>query len=144
MNRARFKDRLIKDEGSVPYAYEDSEGYLTIGVGRLIDKRKGGKLSDDEIEYLLDNDIDKVINQAIRAFPWYQDMDDVRQEVVLNMIFNLGIAGFSRFKHTIEAIARHDFVDASREMLDSRWASQVGNRALRLSEAMRTGEWSDN
>jgi lysozyme len=101
--------QLRYDEGVKEYAYTDSEGYLTIGVGRLIDRTKGGKLSEDEIDYLLDNDIDKVQNQAIRA--------------------------------SIKAFERHDFEDAARELLDSRWATQVGNRALRIAEAVRAGEW---
>lgn len=142
MNRQRLKTQLIEDEGSITYAYQDSENYWTIGVGRLIDEDKGGRLSDDEIEYLLDNDIDKIINQAIREFHWFNDLSDVRQEVVLNMIFNLGLGGFKGFGNTIAALERHDWLDASREMLDSKWAGQVGQRAIRLSEAMRTGQWA--
>ena len=142
MNRQRLRQQLIHDEGCIDHAYTDSEGYLTIGVGRLIDRVKGGRLSEDEIEYLLENDIDKIINQAIREFAWFSDLSDVRQEVVLNMIFNLGLVGFKGFRNMIAALERHDWVDASREMLDSKWSSQVGQRAIRLSEAMRTGDWA--
>lgn len=142
MNRQRLKQRLYADEGKVDHAYQDSEGYWTIGVGHLVDKRKGGGLDDDVIEHQLENDIDRIVNQAIREFHWFMDISDVRQEVVLNMIFNLGLDGFKGFKLTVAAIARHDFIDASREMLDSKWAGQVGNRAIRLSEAMRTGQWA--
>ena len=142
MIRTRLKQQLINDEGSVEHAYEDSEGYLTIGVGRLIDKRKGGKLSEDEIDYLLENDIDEKVNQVLREFAWYQDLNDVRQEVIVNMVFNLGLEGFKKFKMTIAAIAKHDFLAASQEMLKSRWAAQVGQRATRLSDAMLSGEWN--
>lgn len=142
MNRKRLKNQLIYDEGVRSSAYKDSEGYLTIGVGRLIDENKGGKLSADEIEYLLDNDIDKVINQTIREFDWYDDLSDIRQEVILNMIFNLGLGGMKKFKNMITALKRHNWEDASREMLDSKWSGQVGQRAIRLSEAMRTDTWS--
>ena len=142
MNRSRLTAQLKFDEGVKKYAYTDSEGYLTIGVGRLIDRTKGGKLSEDEIEYLLDNDIDRIQNQTIRAFHWYNDLNDVRQECVLNMVFNLGLNGFKNFKLMIKALERHDYEDASQEMVDSKWAGQVGNRALRLSEAMRLGEWA--
>ena len=142
MNRSRLTAQLKFDEGVKEYAYTDSEGYLTIGVGRLIDRTKGGKLSEDEIEYLLDNDIDRIQNQTIRAFHWYNDLNDVRQEVILNMVFNLGLNGFKNFKLMIKALERHDFTEASREMLDSKWSRQVGNRSLRLSEAMRLGEWA--
>ena len=142
MNRSRLTAQLKFDEGVKEYAYTDSEGYLTIGVGRLIDRTKGGKLSEDEIEYLLDNDIDRIQNQTIRAFHWYNDLNDVRQEVILNMVFNLGLNGFKNFKLMIKALERHDFTEASREMVDSKWSRQVGNRSLRLSEAMRLGEWA--
>jgi lysozyme len=141
MNRKRLKAQLIYDEGVRASAYQDSEGYWTIGVGRLIDEKKGGKLSADEIEYLLDNDIDKVINQVIREFDWYYDLSEVRKEVILNMAFNLGIGGVKKFKNMINALKRHDWDDASREMLDSKWSGQVGQRAIRLSEAMRTDSW---
>jgi lysozyme len=141
MNRSRLTAQLRYDEGVREYAYTDSEGYLTIGVGRLIDRTKGGKLSEDEIDYLLDNDIDKVQNQAIRAFHWYNDLNDVRQECILNLCFNLGLEGFKKFKLAIKAFERHDFEDAARELLDSKWAGQVGNRAIRIAEAVRLGEW---
>lgn len=141
MNRKRLKAQLIYDEGVRASAYADSEGYTTIGVGRLIDEKKGGKLSADEIDYLLDNDIDKVINQAIREFDWYYDLSEIRKEVILNMIFNLGIGGVKKFKNMINALKRHDWEDAAREMLDSKWSGQVGQRAIRLSEAMRTDGW---
>jgi len=142
MNRKRLRSQLIYDEGVRSSAYTDSEGYLTIGVGRLIDENKGGKLSADEIEYLLDNDIDKVINQTIREFDWYQDLTEIRKEVILNMVFNLGIGGVKKFKMMTNALKRHDWNEAAREMLDSKWSGQVGQRAIRLSEAMRTDSWN--
>ena len=143
MNRQRLKDRLKLDEGLRLEPYQDSEGWWTVGYGRLIDTRKGGKISEDEAEYLLNNDIDVVINQVIREFPWFGDLSDARQEVILNMVFNLGLPKFKGFKNAITAMKRHDWTDASREMLDSLWSRQVGDRAVRLSAAMRTGEWGD-
>ena len=143
MNRQRLKDRLKLDEGLRLEPYQDSEGWWTVGYGRLIDTRKGGKISEDEAEYMLNNDIDVVINQVIREFPWFGDLSDARQEVILNMVFNLGLPKFKGFKNAITAMKRHDWTDASREMLDSLWSRQVGDRAVRLSEAMRTGEWGD-
>ena len=143
MNRQRLKDRLKLDEGLRLEPYQDSEGWWTVGYGRLIDTRKGGKISEDEAEYMLNNDIDVVINQVIREFPWFGDLSDARQEVILNMVFNLGLPKFKGFKNAITAMKRHDWTDASREMLDSMWSRQVGDRAVRLSEAMRTGEWGD-
>jgi len=71
MNRSRLTAQLKIDEGVRESVYLDSEGYYTVGVGRMVDDRKGGKLSEDEIEYLLDNDIDRIQNQAVREFQWY-------------------------------------------------------------------------
>ena len=141
MNKSRLREQLRHDEGVVPHAYQDSEGYWTIGVGRLIDERKGGLLSPKEIEYLLDNDIERVSIGLQKEWTWFNDLNDVRQEVLANMRFNLGLANLRKFKRMISALERRDWVDASREMLDSKWATQVGNRAIRLSNAMRTGQW---
>ena len=134
-----LKKMLIRDEGEVNHAYKDSEGYLTIGVGRLIDKDKGGSISHDEAMYLLNNDIKAVIGQCDREFDWFDTLDEARKIVVLNMVFNLGIRGFSKFKKTIYFIKIGDYSEASVEMLDSAWSNQVGVRAARLSTIMKTG-----
>ena len=135
----KLKQLLIKHEGEVNHAYTDSEGYLTIGVGRLIDERRNGKISHDEAMYLLDNDIKTVIGQCDRTFDWFDDLDEARKIVILNMVFNLGINGFKKFKKTIQYIDNENYEEASKEMLDSAWRIQVGNRALELSEMMKNG-----
>ena len=135
-----LKKMLIRHEGEVNHAYEDSEGYITIGIGRLIDKRKGGGISHAEAMYLLDNDIIEATSQCQREFPWFHLLDDARQLVVLNMVFNMGITTFKKFKKTIYFIKIGDYSAASKEMLDSQWRRQVGNRALELSRIMETGE----
>lgn len=93
--------------------------------------------------YLLENDIASVYEQATRAFPWFLDLDDVRREVILNMLFNLGLPKLREFKKMLAAIERIDFTQASVEMCSSRWASQVGSRAVYLSQAMKAGEFPD-
>jgi len=144
MNRDRLKEQLRHDEGVVPHAYTDSEGYLSIGCGRLIDRVKGGRLSSDEIEFLLNNDIDRTAYRLSHDFKWFDDLNDVRKEVLINMAFNLGMTGFKTFKLMISAIERSDWVDAAREGLDSRWSGQVGDRAIRLMQALRTGQWGQD
>lgn len=129
---------LIRHEGKVKHAYQDSEGYWTIGVGRLIDQRMGGGLSDDEIHYLLRNDIQRVIKEA-KNFAWYDSLDNPRKTVVLNMIFNLGITRFSGFKKMIAAIERGDFKEAASHAMDSKWAKQTGIRAVELAGIMESG-----
>jgi lysozyme len=142
MNRNRLIKQLKHDEGVVAHAYRDSLGHLTIGVGHLIDEDKGGSLSNDEIEYILQNDIDRTVYRLGHEFAWFDDLSDVRQEVIVNMAFNLGVTGLKRFKNMIRAIEMGDWLNASMEALDSRWATQVGDRAIRLANAMRTNQWA--
>jgi lysozyme len=131
---------LVRDEGMVRHAYQDSLGFWTIGIGRLIDKRLGGGITEDEARYLLRNDIARVEAECRREFPWFGALDEVREAVVLNMVFNLGMVKFKGFVNTIADIAAGNYESAASRMLQSKWAQQVGNRALRLAEMMRTGE----
>ena len=134
-----LKQLLIKHEGEVNHVYIDSEGYYTLGIGRLVDERRGGKISHDEAMYLLHNDVIKIIGQCDRAFDWFDELDETRKIVVLNMVFNLGINGFKKFKKTIQYIANENYEDAAIEMKDSKWCSQVGKRCTELSEMMKNG-----
>lgn len=140
-SRKRFSDQLIRDEGVKPYAYKDSEGYLTIGVGRLIDQRKGGRLRADEIAYLLSNDIDAAISEVDRRIPWVRNLSIERRAALYNMAFQMGVNGLLGFKNTLEMARRGDFEGAARGMLNSKWAKQTPARARRVSEQFRTGKW---
>lgn len=134
----KLKALLAKHEGLKLKPYKDSMGKLTIGVGRNLEDVG---ISEKEADELLANDIMRCHDQAFEAFDWYPALDDARQDVILSMIFNLGMHGFVQFKKTIQAIASKDFELASREMMDSHWASQVGKRAYELSEMMRLGTY---
>ena len=134
-----LKRLLIKHEAEVNHAYQDSEGYWTIGVGHLIDERKGGRISHEISMMILDDDIAEKLGQCEREFDWFDDLDEPRKVVVLNMVFNLGIGNFKKFKKTIEYIKMGDYEAASIEMLLSKWANQVGHRAEELSDIMRIG-----
>jgi len=139
MDTAKLREQLIRHEGLRLAAYQDSLGYWTIGVGRLIDSRKGGGISKGEAEYLLDNDMAEVISGLNDALPWLVYLDDVRQRVLADMAFNLGLPGLLKFKNTLAAIKGDDYAAAAAGMLASKWASQVGNRAKRLAKMMETG-----
>lgn len=138
----KLKTTLIAEEGKVRHAYADHLGFLTIGVGRLIDERKGGGLSDDEIDYLLTNDIRKAKALA-RSYPWYGGLPWERQAVIVCMIFQLGAGGFNNFKKMREALERKDYEAAAAEMLDSVWHTQTPARAKRMANIMRTGAWPE-
>ena len=134
-------EQLRRDEGTVPHAYQDSLGYWTIGVGRLIDARKGGGLSPDEIDYLLDNDIKAKTHEVLRALPWAARLSEPRQAVLVNMAFQLGTKGLLAFHRTLGSIEDGQYGEAALEMLDSTWAKQTPARAMRLATQMETDEW---
>ena len=116
--------------------YEDTQGILTIGVGRNLEDRG---LSEDEVDYLLNNDIKICVEELKRSFDWYDDLDDIRKRVLVDMMFNLGMPRLKGFVKMLEAIESGAWGAAAEEMLDSTWARQVGSRADRLSEMMETG-----
>jgi len=140
-----MKENLIKqlrrDEGEVLSAYQDHLGFWTIGVGRLIDKRKGGGLSPEESAFLLNNDVDTRIKALEDAFPWFKGMDEARKGVLVNMSFQMGVDGLKAFKNTLASVANGLYEKAASQMLDSLWATQTPERAKRLSDQMKTGEW---
>jgi len=129
---------LLRDEGCVLRAYKDSEGFLTIGVGRLIDARAGGGITLEEARYLLSNDITRTIIDLDNKLPWWRDLPEPKARALANMAFNLGLPRLSRFEKMLEAVANGRWDDAAREALDSKWASQVGARAERIAEIFRS------
>jgi len=138
MNLAQM---LEAEEGRVAHAYQDHLGYLTIGVGRLIDRRKGGRLTDPEIDYLLANDIAEKTAEVLKALPWLMQLDEARRAVILGMAFQMGTAGLLGFKNTLELVRTGDYKAAGRGMLQSRWAEQTPTRARRMAQQMETGLW---
>lgn len=140
--KAELTKQLRRDEGESLCAYADSLSYLTIGVGRLIDSRKpGAGLRPDEVAYLLNNDIDDRIEKLTRSLPWFQNLDDVRKGVLLNMAFQLGTDGLLAFKNTLAMVQAGQYDKAAVGMLASKWATQTPERANRLSVQMKTGAW---
>lgn len=136
-----IRDQLKRDEGTVLYAYADSFGYQTIGTGRLIDRRRGGGISQAESDYLLDNDIREKRAQVIAQWPWVAMLDNARASVLVNMAFQLGTAGLTGFANTLELIKAGNYSAASTNMLASKWAQQTPARAQRLAKQMATGVW---
>lgn len=134
---SQLQKQLILHEGCRLTAYRDSVGVLTIGIGRNLQHRG---ISQDEALMLLRNDISATITAVRKEMPWTVALDDVRQRVLCDMAFNMGIAQLLEFKQTLAAVKAGDYGKAADMMLDSRWASQVGERARRLARMMRTGK----
>jgi lysozyme len=134
--------QLKNEEGSVPHAYQDSLGYWTIGVGRLIDERKGGLLYPDEIDYLLKNDVKRATAGIEAALPWFHLLDEARQAVLIGMAFQMGVKGLLAFSTTLSHVRVGRYAEAAVAMLESLWARQTPERAARMSKQMETGEWT--
>lgn len=131
-----LQDLLIRHEGLRLKPYRCTAGKLTIGVGRNLDE---AGISETEAMMLLNNDVEKCIQQAKSNLPWFAGLDNVRKAVVVSMVFNLGIEGFAKFKSTIASIKAGKYDEAADNMMQSLWAKQVGKRAEELSYMMRTG-----
>lgn len=138
MNRAKLAAQLEIDEGKWARMYLDSVGKWTAGVGRNLSDRP---FSDDEIALMLQNDIAIVEADLDRELPWWRSMTEARQVVIANMAFNLGIKRLLGFVNTLAAMKAGRYDAAALGMLDSKWADQVGQRAVRLAAIMRTGEF---
>jgi lysozyme len=136
MNREQLIEELKADEGVVLTLYKCSAGKNTIGVGRNIDDRG---ITEDESDYLLSNDIDLCVKELESAFSWFSNLSDARQRVLINMCFNLGLSRLMGFKKFLAAVEAEEWQTASVEMLDSKWAKQVGLRSTRLRDLLLEG-----
>lgn len=135
LDLAKLEQQLLRSEGARLKPYQDTVGKLTIGCGRNL---TDCGISKDELFYLLRNDIAACVADC-RTFSWFDDLNDVRQRVVVEMRFNLGPAKLRTFKTTLHYIASGEYLLAAANMLKSRWARQVGDRAVRLAKHMELG-----
>ena len=158
-NKSILIQKLIEHEGLVLQVYQDTLGIDTIGIGRNLEDRG---LSDNELEemgitldhvyefgiteadaiLLAENDVEIVEDELLRAHPCVDGLDAVRQLVLIDMAFNMGVPRLCKFKKMWAAIHNEDFTVASKEMLDSRWSNQVKSRSTKLAHAMYSGEMS--
>lgn len=128
----QMEAELIRDEGVIDHAYQDSLGYWTIGVGRLIDARKGGRLSASEISYLLSNNIQECLSD-IDQEPWFQSCNtDSQRRALVNMRFQLGPQGLRSFHNFLSLMTQKKFQEAGEELKNSKWYTQVRSRAERV------------
>ena len=139
--RDKLIEMLKQHEGVETHAYKCSESKITIGVGRNVDKGGGLGLSDDEVDYLLQNDIDRVVSELDSEYDWFADLDEVRQDALIDISFNLGQTRLRAFKMALSAMADSDWGEAADQFMDSRWSGQVGNRAKELTDMIRTGSY---
>lgn len=131
-------DLLTLHEGYRQFPYRDTVGKLTIGIGFNLDDTG---LFEDEAKAILALRIGRTARQLTKHLPWITNLDPVRQAVLLDMAFNLGVPGLLKFKNTLAHIQAGRYKAAAVNMLLSKWADQVGKRAVRLSQMMESGTW---
>jgi lysozyme len=159
-NRQDLIEKLIVSEGLRLQVYKDTLGIDTIGIGRNLEDRgiTTEELADLDIPtiehvyeygiteadavYLATNDVQIVEEELVRAHPCVDRLDSVRQLILIDMAFNMGVPRLCKFKNMWAAVHNEDYPTAAKEMLDSRWAKQVKGRATKLANAMHNGEFA--
>lgn len=137
---SRLIEILRRHDGVKNTLYKCTSDKWTIGVGRNLEDVG---LSEEEIDMLLLNDIVRTKELMDDYIPWHRDLDEVRQEALINFVFNVGIGTTMKFKNAMAALEEHDYDTAATEMLDSNWAKQVGSRAEEVTQMIKTGEYQD-
>ena len=142
MDRERLLQEIKLDEGCRLLAYKDTEGVWTIGWGHTgAGVGPGVVWSQNMADRVLDHDIDIAVGTLDSHLPWWRDLDDVRQNVLADMCFNMGIVRLMTFKNMLAALEAHNFQTAADQMRLSLWAKQVGDREVRLERMMRSGQF---
>ena len=134
-----LREQIARDEGLRLKAYKDAVGKTTVGYGRNLDDTG---ISIAEADLMLANDLTRASADVLTHLPWATGLGEVRLAVLVNMSFNLGIGGLMEFTRMLRHCQAGEWTQASNEMLDSKWAGQVGIRSERLAQQMVTGEWT--
>ena len=132
----KAKRQLIRHEGIRYLPYTDTTGHMTIGIGHNL----GVPLSDAAVQMILHDDIVNVVLELAGTEPWILSLNSARRDALINMAFNLGVPGLRKFKRMLAAAKSGDWSRAAIEGMDSRWARQVGGRAIELMTQLETGE----
>lgn len=135
-DRETLRQQLVRHEGLRLKPYRDTLGYLTIGVGRNLD---GRGITEDEAMTLLDHDLDLCLRLLTGKFAWFASLDPIRQRALVDLCFNLGMAGLLEFRQTLASLERGDYAQAGQQLQASRWFRQVGLRGPRIVGMIATG-----
>ena len=137
MNYDILLEQLKDFEGLELKAYQCTAGKTTIGLGRNLDDYG---ITEEEAYYLAKNNINELEDELDRAIPWWRQLDDARQRALINLSYNVGTTTLLKFKKTLQYLEDGSYEEAVKEVLDSRWAEQVGRRAIFISNVFLTGE----
>ena len=145
MNIDKLREQLKIDEGVKYEVYKDHLGYPTFGIGHLVvegdeehGKPVGTPVSEDRVNAVFESDVQKFVSESKKVFPNLDDLPEEAQQVIVNMCFNMGAPRLSKFKKFIAAVNDGNWSTAAVEMMDSRWATQVGKRAERLRDRVQS------
>ena len=143
---SRIRDQIKFHEGVKNTVYKDHLGYLTVGVGHLIletdpenNLEVGDAITDDRVNELFEVDLKVCTDELDAKLPWWKDLDEIRQRCLIDLTFNMGMPRLLKFKKTLAHLENADFISAGDELLNSNYARQVGKRANRISEMIKTG-----
>ena len=139
MNNNKLIEMLKRHEGVETHAYKCSASKITIGVGRNIDPEGGLGLSEDEVDYLLQNDIKRIIFELDFQYDWFHNLNEARKDAMIDISFNLGQTRLRKFEKALTAMSKGEWDTAADEFMDSKWSKQVGNRAKELTDIIRSG-----
>jgi len=142
----KIVEMLKRHEGVVKnndrhVVYKCSENFLTLGIGRNIDPNGGLGLSDSEVDFMLSNDVDRVIAELGKAFSWFTDLDCVRADAMIDLCFQLGLPSLLKFKNFLAEMAEGNYELAAPHLLDSLYARQTPNRANEIAEMIVSGKY---
>lgn len=144
------RELIIKHEGLKLFPYTDATGHVTVGYGHNCDAEPlptdlfepNGSISQATADELLDEDIDKATAGCLKLTePWWPELNEPRQAVLIDMCFNMGTAGLGQFVHMLGCLSAGNFISAGAAMLQSKWAQQVPDRAYEDAMIVRTGRW---
>ena len=145
MDIEKLREQLKIDEGCVYEIYNDHLGYATFGIGHLVlesDPEYGADIgtpvSDDRVIEAFEQDVKTVLSDCTVLYPDFDELPEEAQQVIANMMFNLGRPRLSAFKGMKAGVDARDWNEAADQMVDSRWYRQVGARAERLVERIRS------
>ena len=148
MDMQNLIEMLKRHEGEVVtngrhLIYKCPAGHWTIGIGRNVDVNGGLGLSDEEVNFLLEGDIARVIKELSTEYAWFSDLDQTRKDAMIDISFNLGATRLRKFVLALAAMARADYKSASEEFLNSDWSRTVKGRSIELAAMIETGEYSE-
>lgn len=149
MDLERLQKQLEIEEGKRNLAYQDSKDIWTIGIGHNLETRP---IPDMAVKIIFESDVDTVVELLDKYLPWWRNLDEVRQNALVDLGFNLGVGPSQEdkdgklltFKNTLQCLKTGDYTGAANGLASSLWYKQVGTRGKRIVKMVTTGEWPDD